>query len=337
VSGVRNQVLVGDVRDRLRELPDDSVDCVITSPPYWALRNYQADGQIGQEDSVHGWVKQLVSVCDDLARVLKPEGTLWLNVGDTYSRRDEHGTPPKGLLLAPERLLLALVDHGWRARNKIVWAKPNPLPSSVSDRLSNTWEPIYLLVRSRQYYFDLDPIREPHRSSRPPRTRNQPLFPPAWRGALAGDQSGLNRLKLAGRSGHPLGKNPGDVWTIPTSNFRGGHFATFPERLIELPIRAGCPERVCTRCARAWRRRRVVRAAGRTAVLGALQVGCGCQAPHQPGLVLDPFMGSGTTAVVAERLGRDWLGIELNPEFAAIARERISKQQQERAVQEPPQ
>jgi site-specific DNA-methyltransferase (adenine-specific) len=321
----RNQVLVGDVMDRLRELPAASVDCVITSPPYWALRNYQAGGQIGQELSVHGWVEQLVSVCDEIARVLSPEGTLWLNVGDTYSRQDRHGAPPKGLLLGPERLLLALVDREWRVRNKVIWNKSNPMPSSVGDRLSSRWEPVYLLVRSRHYYFDLDPMREPHGSVRPPSRRPPPPFPTAWSGSLAGDQSGLRRLKMAGLPGHPLGKNPGDVWTIPTSNFRGGHFATYPEALVERPIKAGCPERVCTNCDRAWRRQRVARRLGGLATLGTLRPACTCSAPYRPGLVLDPFLGSGTTAVVAERLGRDWLGIELNPDFAAIAERRISE------------
>jgi site-specific DNA-methyltransferase (adenine-specific) len=327
----RNIVLVGDAAARLRELPTASVDCVVTSPPYFALRNYGVAGQIGLEASVRDWVAQLLPVLDELARVLKPEGGLWLNLGDSYARRPQHGAPPKGLVLAPERLLLAITRRGWIVRSKVVWAKPNPMPASVADRLTCTWEPVYFLVRSRSYYFDLDAIRVSHRSrQRPTRHRrdagaHQPASrrPPEWAGPLAGDQSGLSQLKAAGTPGHPLGKNPGDVWTLPTSTFRGGHHATFPEALVEGPLLATCPQRVCTACGRAWRRERAARTLGHLAVIGGLQPACSCGGEWSPGLVLDPFIGSGTTAVVAERLGRDWLGIELNPEFAAVANARV--------------
>jgi DNA modification methylase len=327
-----NQVLIGDALEHLRQLPDVSVDCVVTSPPYWATRNYQIAGQFGNEASIHGWVDHLVAVCDELARVLKPEGALWLNVGDTYSRRETHGAAPKSLLLGPERLLLALASRGWTLRNRVVWHKPNPMPSPVNDRLANTWEPLYLLVRSRRYHFDLDAIRVPHRTTRRPQRSRPAVIPDAWRGPLAGDQSGLARLKQRGIAGHPLGKNPGDVWTLPTSNFRGGHFATFPEALIERPILATCPERVCGACGRAWQRTHVAHAVGATALHGLLQPACTCRAGFRPGLVLDPFIGSGTTAVVAERLGRDWLGIELNPDFVAIAQRRLGQARQDPAA-----
>jgi site-specific DNA-methyltransferase (adenine-specific) len=333
VTGLRrNIVLVGDAAARLRQLPTASVDCVVTSPPYFALRNYGMPGQIGLEASVHDWVAQLLPVLHELARVLKPEGVLWLNVGDSYARRQPHGAPPKGLVLAPERLLLALTRRGWIVRNKVVWAKPNPMPASAADRLACSWEPVYCLVRSRSYYFDLDAIRAPHRSRRrrgPSRHGHPPQdpargHPPEWAGPLAGDQSGLARLKAAGLPGHPLGKNPGDVWTLPTSTFRGGHHATFPEDLVAQPLLATCPQRVCTACGRAWRRNRAVRTLGHLAMVGELRPACTCGAGWRRGLVLDPFIGSGTTAVVAERLGRDWLGIELNPEFAAVAEARVA-------------
>lgn len=253
----RNVVLVGDALDHLRTLPDRSVDCVITSPPYFALRNYHVAGQIGLEASVHEWVARLVAVVDELARVLKAEGSLWLNLGDSYSRHERYGAPAKSFLLGPERLLLSLAQRGWIVRNKVVWAKPNPMPASVTDRLMASWEPLYLLVRSRQYFFDLDPIRAPHRTERRARRRGpEPRRPgssrPAeWAGPLAGDQSGLDRLKASGVPGHPLGKNPGDVWTVGKSNFRGGHHATFPEALVERPLLATCPERVCVTCGQA--------------------------------------------------------------------------------------
>ncbi|HVE45141.1 MAG TPA: site-specific DNA-methyltransferase [Acidimicrobiales bacterium] len=320
----RNRILVGDARQRLASLPGGSVDCVVTSPPYFALRNYAMAGQLGLEATVTEWVDDLLAVMDELARLLKPAGTLWLNLGDSYSRREHQGAPPKGLLLAPERLLLALANRGWVVRNKIVWAKTNPLPMSAADRLTCAWEPLYLLTRSRHYHFDLDAIRQPHRSSRPPSRSKPPRSgPPAWAGPLAGNQSGLDRLHAQGAAGHPLGKNPGDVWTLPTAASRTGHHASFPEGLIHRPILAGTPERVCATCGLAWRRQRVTRSLGRLAVIGGLRPDCACGSDYRPGLVLDPFIGSGTVAVVAERLGRDWLGIELNPAFADMAMRRL--------------
>src|SRR2546421_7822632 len=213
----RNVVLVGDARRRLKELPTGSVDTVITSPPYFLLRNHRVGGQLGLEPSVQEWVANLSAVFDEVARVLKPAGSLWLNLGDSYARKVEHGAPPKGLVLAPERLLLALAEHGWLVRNKVAWCKPNPLPASVGDWLTCSWEPLYFLVRGRFYFFDLDAIRVPHRSlrsgrsHRPPRLRTEP---PAWSGPLAGTQAGLERMKARDLVGHALSKNPGDVWTI---------------------------------------------------------------------------------------------------------------------------
>ena len=162
----RNQIIEGDVRHVLPTLPDASVDCVITSPPYFALRNYGEDEQIGLEASIERWVEQVVDVVEASGRLLKPTGSLWLNLGDSYSRHQSAGAPAKSLLLGPERIVLELTRRGWTVRNKIVWAKTNPMPSSVKDRLSCTWESIYLLTRSRHYYFDLDAIRIPHRTTR---------------------------------------------------------------------------------------------------------------------------------------------------------------------------
>lgn len=326
----RNTILVGDALNELRKLPTASVDCVVTSPPYFALRNYQTPGQLGLEASVHDWVANLLPLLDEVARVLKPAGSLWLDVGDSYSRHERHGAAPKSFVLGPERLLLALSTRGWIVRNKVVWAKPNPMPASVADRLTASWEPLYFLVRSRRYFFDLDAIRVPH-GSRPTPSRGDsvPHRPASWAGPLAGTQSGLVRLKHRGIAGHPLGKNPGDVWTIATSKFRGGHHATFPEALVEQPVLATCPERTCAACGLAWRRNRVARTVGHLAAMGELRPACECGAGWQPGVVLDPFMGSGTAAVVAERLGRDWLGIELSPDFVAVAEQRIHAARQQ--------
>lgn len=298
------QILQGDALQRLRELPSASVDCVITSPPYFRLRNYGHDDQLGLESHVEQWVSGLSDVSAEIARVLKPEGTYWLNLGDAYSTHHREGAPRKSLLAAPERLLLALMEDGWTVRNKIVWSKSNPTPSSVRDRLSCTYEVVYLLTRSPRYHFDLDAVRVPHisrpagrrrttRESRPPRRSPQRHSTrPAWLGPNADGDSGLARLKAEGRVGHRLGKNPGDVWTLPTSRYRGAHFATYPEVLVRRMLQAGCPP---------------------------------------GGIVLDPFMGSGTTAVVAEQLGRRWVGIELNREYIWLAEERLERARVARA------
>ena len=280
----RRQILLGDAAHQLQRLPPGSVDCVITSPPYYMLRNYGVENQIGLEPHVDRWVDELRLVCGEMARVLKLSGSLWLNLGDSFSRHAKFGAPPKGLLAAPERLLLALMRDGWICRGKVIWSKPNPMPSSVTDRLNMTYEVVYHLVRSPRYYFNLDAIREAHRS-RGNRTARLPLGKaPAWAGPLAGSQDGLRKARPDGVPGHALGKNPGDVWNIPTRGFRGAHFATFPEALVVRPLLATC---------------------------------------RPGGVVLDPFFGSGTVGVVAERLGRDWIGIELNSGYAELAMSRI--------------
>ena len=322
----RNTILVGDVRQRLAALPDSSVDCVITSPPYFQLRDYQVQGQIGLEDTVTEWVDELRTAFRGLARVLKPTGSAWLNLGDSYSRHSRFGAPPKSLLLGPQRVALGLVEDGWTVRNIVTWEKSNTMPSSVQDRLSTKSEVIYFLTRSRQYHFDLDAIRVPHRSSRTSNRTPDSRTPistvrPVWAGPLAGSNSGLARMKAEGRVGNPLGKNPGDVWTLAASNYRGQHFATFPPGLVERPLLATCPERVCGRCGLPWTRQPI--ASKESMQRGPLRPACACRAYSQPGLVLDPFMGAGTVGVVAEQLGRDWLGIELNPDFAALATDRI--------------
>ena len=319
----RNTILTGDALEHLRQLPDASIDQVVTSPPYFRLRDYGADGQLGLEPNVDTWATQLLSILRECHRVLVPTGTLWLNLGDSYSAHQREGAARKSLLLAPERLAQRLVNDGWILRNKIVWAKPNTIPTSVRDRFATKHEVIYLLAKSPSYYFDLDSLREQH-VSRPPKPRKMPhqrTGRPAWLGPSSDGDSGLAKLHAAGLRGHPLGKNPGDVWNIAVSRFRGAHFATYPEALARRMVLAGSPRLRCTTCRKPWTRRLV--RSGSRAHRKPPRPTCTCNAQAEPGVVLDPFIGSGTTAIEAAKLGRDWLGIELNPEFVAMANQRI--------------
>jgi DNA modification methylase len=323
----RGEILIGDAMEQLRRLPDSSVDCVVTSPPYFRLRDYGPDTQIGLEPAVEDWVERLAAILGEVERVLVPTGTLWLNLGDTYATHPRQGAHRKSLLLGPERLLLRLQAAGWIVRNKLVWAKPNPMPISVTDRLAATYEFVYLLAKQPTYFFDLDVIRVPHTSA-PVRQRatQKRSRRASWLGPNSLGDTGLAAIKAQGRVGHPLGKNPGDVWTIAPGGYRSTHHAIFPLGLAERMITAGCPEARCSRCRLPWKRR-LIRTLGGTATRAALAPTCDCRAASEPGLVLDPFMGSGTSAVAATRLGRDWLGIELSPAFAAAATERIAKAQ----------
>ncbi|WP_100463997.1 DNA-methyltransferase [Mycobacteroides abscessus] len=320
----RNRIIVGDALDRLRQLPDTSVDCVISSPPYFRLRDYDATGQIGLERHIDQWVNQLVAISEQVHRVLVPTGTFWLNLGDTYATHPREGAARKSLLMAPERLALRLQEAGWIIRNKIVWAKPNPVPSSVPDRLNCTYEVVYVLTKQPAYFFDLDAIRQPHRTASVKKATRAALPPETWRGPNGMTATGLQVLKAQGMVGHPLGKNPGDVWTIAPSGYRSRHHATFPVALAQRMIAAGCPEARCRTCRLPWKRR-VVRVLGTVATRTALASTCQCPNSPEPGIVLDPFIGSGTTAIAAEHLHRDWVGIELNPEFAHLARTRITE------------
>ena len=330
----RNQVLLGDATQQLRRLPENSVDCVITSPPYFLLRDYNADGQIGLEATIDDWVEEMRSVFSEVARVLKPAGGLWLNIGDTFSGHAKVGALPKSMLLAPERLLLALSKDGWIVRSKVIWSKTNTMPNCVADRLNVTYEPIYHLVRSPRYYFDLDAIREPIT----PSEKHLANALPANDGTLLEDA-------MSDATRPILGTNPGDVWRIATKGFRGQHFATFPEGLITKPLLSSVPEKICTTCGTPWKRAlrtwRVPLGDGtnrpnndpyvmrfgklwNTLRQSGDLVPCGCGAPTVPGIVLDPFFGAGTTGVVAKAHGRDWLGIEINEDYRDLSLHRLA-------------
>lgn len=317
----RNRILAGDALTRLRELPSNSVHACICSPPYYRLRDYGVTGQLGQEATVREYVANLRAVLQQVARVLHPAGSLILNLGDSFARSDAAGVPRKSLVLAPERVLLGLVDGGpWRARGKLIWSKTNPMPQSATDRLSQTYEVVYhLTLKSSGYFFDLDRIRVPHTSADRTGRRARQI--------TTGDRenSGLARLKAQGKVGHALGRNPGDVWRIGKTGYRGEHSATFPAALIEPLVVATTPERICTRCGAGWRRP-VVRpvTASRPAKLGPL-TGCACRSRRlRRSIVLDPFLGTGTTAEVAARHGRDWIVIELNGRYRTLARRRLA-------------
>lgn len=321
----RNALLTGNANNVLARLLTGSVDCVVTSPPYAnALRDYGVAGQLGREPSATEYVGNLMAVLRQVRRLLKDSGSVWLNLGDSFSKHISQGAPRGSLLLVPQRVALALSADGWIVRNVAIWHKPNPLPQSAQDRLSPTYEAIIFATKSRRYFFDLDAIRIPHRSA----GRARPQERERTR-RYQGNNTGLGRLKAAGRVGNAHGKNPGDVWSVPTATDRRGHQATFPEGLIERPILATCPERICVQCDAAWTRpTRIVSKQTNEGMRHTREVGelrrCDCFAPSRPGVVLDPFMGTGTTAVVAEQLNRDWLGIELNPAYAKLAERRIA-------------
>ena len=297
-------IICVDALTGLKRLSNESIDCVMTSPPYWSLRNYGVkptdwpDGSrcaLGLEANCADYVSHLCDIFDDVFRVLKSSGTLWVNLGDSYANsgatvvqtRSTNADPKvlrKSLCLIPERFALAMVRRGWILRNRIVWRKPNHMPSSAKDRFTNSWEHLFLFVKSQKYHFDLDAVRMPHTTSTPKTARNPPKI-------RRSNSVGGRRLPPHGAmpgARHPNGKNPGDVWLIPTTPTKHAHIAAYPERLCERPILAGCPK---------------------------------------GGVVLDPFMGSGTTAVVAQRMGRRFLGFEINPEYVKKARARVRDSQ----------
>lgn len=297
----------GDCLEVLKTLQECSVNCCVTSPPYWGLRDYGVDGQLGLEKTQEEYVARMVDVFREVRRVLRDDGTLWLNLGDSYASHNSSGPQgkggqrsgrrftastsikmgpglkPKDLVGIPWRVAFALQADGWYLRQDIIWHKPNPMPESVRDRCTKAHEYIFLLSKSSKYYFDCDAIKEPAVSNGP---RGGSLYNNTGREVACGnDRDGRDRSKEIRRQDYSNGRNRRSVWTVATRPFKGAHFATFPQDLIEPCILAGCPE---------------------------------------GGTVLDPFLGAGTTAVVAEKHGRKWIGCELNPEYIAIADKRIA-------------
>jgi len=304
-------IIVRDCLEALCKLPDESVHCVVTSPPYWGLRDYGINGQLGLESSFQDYLATMVKVFREVRRVLRKDGTLWLNMGDSYvhgvpgggsvfdnGRTDGrifyegdkargrtkistfiNGLKSKDLCGIPWRLAFALQADGWYLRSDIIWHKPNPMPESVTDRPTKSHEYVFLMSKSERYFYDAEAVKEDRADNR----ENDGALKPSERNR-GGRKDGFtkpNGIDLAHLNGK---RNRRSVWTIPTAPFPEAHFATFPPALVEPCILAGCPK---------------------------------------GGLVLDPFGGAGTTALIAERLGRETILIELNPQYAAMAERRL--------------
>lgn len=302
----------GDAVETLRELPSDAVHCAITSPPYYGLRDYEVEGQFGGEDTLAEYVDRMVDVGRELARVLRSDGSWWLNLGDSYASGGEADAfVPKDKMLVPHRVAIALQEDGWIVRNDTTWwKKGGGYPESVDDRLSTETENVFYLTRSPDNSFDLDRIREPYAEQSLARAGRAAHADAKGAGGYPGQSE--NSMKEGGDEQGGLndrGKNPGDVFHVTPSSYTGAHFAIMPEELVETPLEATCPPTVCAECGVAYH------------VVDGQR--CGCDTDEtQPGIVLDPFCGSGTTCAVAKRLGRRFIGIDLNPEFVSLAQSR---------------
>ena len=387
-------ILQGDCLTRLREIPDESVHCVVTSPPYYGLRDYGFHGQVGLEKTPDEYVSKLVEVFREVRRVLRTDGVLFLNLGDSYAsgkgtcynpgggesslgmvRKDagahpldrgnvsdlrDQGLKPKDLIGIPWRVAFALQADGWYLRSDIIWAKPNPVPESVTDRCTKSHEYIFMFTKSARYFYDNEAVKEPATSAA--HSRKGLIHPELASGPTARNGTGqydsiASNNRIWGNSGT---RNRRDVWTIATKPYRGAHFAVFPPDIPEICIKAGTSERgCCPVCGAPW-----VRVVERTADVdetakgsffdrgktGARDGGdrtqpgerylkqtigfspsCSCGAGKPvPCTVLDPFAGSGTTGAVAKSLGRDYILIEANPDYIELIEARLA------AAERPP-
>ena len=379
-------IRVGDSLEQLQQLESESVQTCVTSPPYWGLRDYGVDGQLGLETTPDAYVTKLVRIFREVRRVLRDDGTLWLNLGDSYvggggyspgapsnktsisgRRADalrEGGLSPQGnlkpkdLAMMPARVAMALQADGWWLRSDIIWHKPNPMPESVTDRPTSAHEHIFLLSKSKRYFYDADAIREEMKPESKDRydysfggKKNEEL------------KEGDNPTALVGDRDPTDGRNKRDVWTVTTKPFPEAHFAVYPPDLIAPCIKAGTSAKgACASCGAPWER--VVDVSGgttgkswhdhskdlsagmsQTSMSGGVgaatdengkaytrettgwQPTCDCDADKPvPQTVLDPFSGAGTTGVVALATGRHYIGIELNPEYAAMSARRMRKE-----------
>ncbi len=366
-------ILIGDCREQLATLPAQSAHCCVTSPPYWGLRDYGVDGQIGLEQTPEEYVAGMMDVFREVWRVLRDDGTLWLNLGSSYASggRESHGTrvgykqqtvrgmngetdpprppqppgyKPKDLVPIPWLVAIALQQDGWYLRSDIIWAKPNPLPASVTDRPTCAHEYLFLLTKRARYYYDAEAVREKGSSN-----SHGGGTPGPHKYTQASGRCDKGNLECAIPAGEN-GRNLRTVWTIATATCPAAHFATYPEALVRPCILAGTSERgCCPQCGKPWERvvekttatpgqaagytrdctkRNDGERAGSWTDATTRTVGwrptCACNAADPvPCTVLDPFMGAGTTGLVAAKLQRNWIGCELNPEYAALAQTRI--------------
>jgi len=441
-----NQIVTGDCREVMAEWPEDCIDFVMFSPPYWGLRSYEEAesvwggdedcdhiwgekinekkvgnspsqnttmtggmgiretesevsegkfcqkcgawcGQLGLEPDYRMYVRHLVEIGREIKRILKPSGSWYLNLGDTYAgsgmgrssvdpkwegaRKGEVDPPQqsssisaKCKMLMPYRVALALIDDGWICRNDIIWLKPNPMPSSVKDRLNTTTERIFHFVKEKQYYYDLDAIREPHKNST---IQRDECDAPTLAYGPSGERevksnSVINHGDLAHEmKPNPKGKNPGDVIEQTTQPFPEAHFAVYPPDLCEKPIKSSCPPKVCSECGKPYEREEHEKqyidtrpgndtGKGKSGkeidpnkslhsseiskkrqkivyhVPDNFKKTCSCSTNETiSGIVLDPMCGAGSTLVKAKQLGRRYIGIEISDEYAEIARERLEK------------
>lgn len=379
---MRNTIIQGDALEVLRALPSEIVQCTVTSPPYFGLRDYGVAGQIGLETSPEAYIARMVEIFREVRRVLRADGVLWLNIGDSYAERTmaktmhSQGNPafnkgrtcrearmparsipaglkPKDLMMIPARLALALQADGWWLRSDCIWSKTNAMPEPVRDRPTKSHEYVFLLAKSEHYFYDIEATRQPLKE----KTHS------TW------------GCKVSTGGGDALGKVKSDNWAKTTkvraprinadgslsgaamrtiltcagARYKGAHFATFPPQLIAPLIAAASSPRSCEQCGAPWarvveRRPMEVRSGPKAGQYGSRttdgisgtmlaparsettgwRATCACENEGTARcLVLDPFMGSGTTALVARSLGRDYLGIELNPAYIALAQQRL--------------
>lgn len=301
-------LLIGDALTTLRKFDDEVFDCCITSPPYYNLRNYKVEGQLGQEKTPEEFIYNLLEVLMEVYRVLKPHGTLWLNLGDSYANKQYGTVKHKDLVGVPWTMAFALRSSGWFLRQDIIWHKPNPMPESIKDRCTKAHEYLFLLSKNQKYYYDYDAILEPSVNPKATAKRYESGFGGKKNVELleTGQQhtrpignkklhyknlqdkgqpvNSFHLSRLEGREYMSPVRNKRSVWTVTTKPFKEAHFATFPPDLIEPCVLAGCPE---------------------------------------GGTILDPFNGAGTTGLVALKHNRNYLGIDLNPEYIEITRRRL--------------
>lgn len=309
---IENKIFLEDALTGLKKIPDASIDCCISSPPYFGLRDYNHEKQLGREDNFLDFINNLIEIYNEVFRVLKLSGTCFVNLGDSYNTisggmiekskgkkikdciysglktreiggmiKQVKNHQRKSLLMIPERFAIDMINNNWILRNQIIWHKPNKMPESIKDRFTVDFEKIFFFTKiSKNYYFEqqFEPIKEV--------SLKRAQY--GWKGKLIKNNEAAGGLKhidkMGERFANPKGRNKRTVWSINTKGYSEAHFATYPEKLIEPMIKSGCPEN---------------------------------------GLILDPFMGAGTTALVAKKLNRKYLGFEINPEYKQITETRL--------------